>query len=909
MRSTSSGAASGPCAGSLSLGCTADDDDLDRALGLLPASGERHCQRARAAANASEATHRRRFTRNGHSASLWIYRRQCFTGVSSEQSAERSRWPTGTGSGAAAAYRSRSFRIRSRPSCRYPATGRTKRSRPRRSAGAGRSISIRSPALLLADAPLAGPHRALSRALEPLHDPALLFLSDDGHAIARRGAVKEAPVDVDQAQPADPGGVRRDRGPPLLSPLGHRSARNRRAFVANLRGGGVRQGGSTITQQLAKTNFLSGDRTIKRKAQEVIIAFWLEAWLTKQEILSRYLSSVYFGDGVYGLRAAAHHYFRRDPENLSLAQSAMLAGMVQAPSRLAPTHNLARRQKRSRLVLQAMADTGAISAVAGARRPLRRGRSCRASSVPTGSYFADWVTPYAQPAQDARFRRGEGAHHARFDLQRLADARGQPRPGRRAQAALVAMRPDGRVVAMVGGKDLRAIAVQPRHPGAAPAGLGVQAVRLSRRVPRRLDARQHHRGRADHDRRLDARKQRRRLSRQDHAARGVRPVEQRGDGPPVGSRSGAATSSAPRAISASRPRFPTSPACALGTAGVSLLELTSAYAAVASGRYPVVARGLPDEQRAGRASRPSSAAAARSIGGATGRRCSTFSMRRRTTAPAAARRWRFRPSARPGRRRRTATPCSSASPAICGRSVGRPRRQQVARQGQRRHRSGAIWRSFMTSALAVDQTRGPPLPVGSAPQPQRDGAARARCRPNGAMPPSHCASWRTPSQSFRGKPKIISESSCSPARILSFSKPPEPKFRPNLRGSVRRWGISLLLGACGRPEMAKFMKLLKNDEGATAIEYGLIAALIAVAAIGAMQGIGNKLNSTFNNVSNTSTNCCSRWGEAAVPTGAAAFSWPVAVPKGASGCLSERGNDCCVCDSGFWLLSWHWRWR
>ena len=112
-------------------------------------------------------------------------------------------------------------------------------------------------------------------------------------------------------------------------------------MFANMRGGGVRQGGSTITQQLAKTNFLSGDRTIKRKAQEVIIAFWLEAWLTKQEILSRYLSSVYFGDGVYGLRAAAHHYFNRDPDKLTLAQSAMLAGMVQAPSRLAPTQHLA----------------------------------------------------------------------------------------------------------------------------------------------------------------------------------------------------------------------------------------------------------------------------------------------------------------------------------------------------------------------------------------------------------------------------------------------------------------------------------------------------------------------------------------------------------------------------------------
>src|SRR4029453_944826 len=79
-----------------------------------------------------------------------------------------------------------------------------------------------------------------------------------------------------------------------------------------------------------------------------------------QEILSRYLSSVYFGDGVYGLRAAAHHYFHRDPENLNLAQSAMLAGLVQAPSRLAPTQHLGAAKKRSRLVLSAMADTGAI---------------------------------------------------------------------------------------------------------------------------------------------------------------------------------------------------------------------------------------------------------------------------------------------------------------------------------------------------------------------------------------------------------------------------------------------------------------------------------------------------------------------------------------------------------------------
>src|SRR5947209_14588158 len=242
----------------------------------------------------------------------------------------------------------------------------------------------------------------LSRALEPLADPALLLESSDGHPIAVRGAIKEAPVDVTKLNPLTPAAFVAIEDRRFYRHWGIDPRGMGRAFVADLRGGGVRQGGSTITQQLAKTNFLSGDRTIRRKAQEVIIAFWLEAWLTKQEILSRYLSSVYFGDGIYGLRAAAHHYFNREPDKLNLAQSAMLAGMVQAPSRLAPTHNLQRAQDRSRLVLGAMAQTGAVSpARARAVRPARP--VIRSSKVPTGTYFADWVAPYAQQAFDADF--------------------------------------------------------------------------------------------------------------------------------------------------------------------------------------------------------------------------------------------------------------------------------------------------------------------------------------------------------------------------------------------------------------------------------------------------------------------------------------------------------------------------
>ena len=217
----------------------------------------------------------------------------------------------------------------------------------------------------------------LSRALEPLPDPAMLFLSEEGRPIARRGAIKEAPVEVDELDPLTPAAFVAIEDRRFHRHWGIDPRAIGRAFVANVNAGGVRQGGSTITQQLAKTSFLSSNRSLKRKAQEVIIAFWLESWLTKEEILSRYLSSVYFGDGVYGLRAASRHYFDRPPERLTLAQSAMLAGVVQAPSRLAPTHNLKLAQARSRLVLQAMADTGVIT---GSRaRATRVGTAGRAA--------------------------------------------------------------------------------------------------------------------------------------------------------------------------------------------------------------------------------------------------------------------------------------------------------------------------------------------------------------------------------------------------------------------------------------------------------------------------------------------------------------------------------------------------
>jgi len=553
----------------------------------------------------------------------------------------------------------------------------------------------------------------LSRALEPLQDPALLLLSDDGHAIARRGAVKEAPVDVRQLNPLTPAAFVAIEDRRFYRHWGIDPRGIARAMVADLRGGGVREGGSTITQQLAKTNFLSGDRTLKRKAQEVIIAFWLEAWLTKQEILSRYLSSVYFGDGVYGLRAASHHYFNRDPEDLNLAQSAMLAGMVQAPSRLAPTHNLPAAQKRSELVLQAMADTGVISrSRAASVRPARP--IIRASSVPTGSYFADWVTPYAQQAQAPDF--GEVRVRTTLDwtLQRIAERAVREAPNG-AQAALVAMRPDGRVVAMVGGRSyvqspFNRVTQARRQPGSAfKLFVYLAAMRsgwtpdsLIEDRPITIDGWTPSNSDGVYRGKITLREA---FARSSNAAT-VRLSEEVGRDNVI---------RAARDLGITTP-IPDKPSLALGTAGVSLLELTSAYAAVASGSSPIIARGLPEAPApegfsvffrprhlldAQRDRTPMLDLLYAAANDGTGRRAAlavpTFGKTGTT------------------QENRDALFVGFAGNLVVGVWVGRDDNRSLGKI------SGGtvpaeIWRNFMTSALAVDGERGPELPPAFAPR-------------------------------------------------------------------------------------------------------------------------------------------------------------------------------------------------
>ncbi|MDD3836609.1 MAG: transglycosylase domain-containing protein [Phenylobacterium sp.] len=317
----------------------------------------------------------------------------------------------------------------------------------------------------------------LERALEPLPSPAVVLVSADGKPFARRGAYKEAPIDVETLPAHVPAAFIAIEDRRFYRHWGIDLRGIARAARENLRAGGVRQGGSTITQQLAKTTFLTADRSLKRKLQEVFIALWLELRLSKNEILERYLSGVYFGEGVYGLRAAARHYFDKPPEQLSLDEAAILAAAVKAPSRLNPADNPKGAEARARLVAAAMAETGAITLEQAASCCKAKVKLNRAA-LPVGGYFADWVSPQVKDAFPAAY--GEVRVTTTLDsrLQARAErviARALAAQGKRrnvGQAALVAMRPDGAVVAMVGGRSYRDSqfnrAVQARRqPGSA----------------------------------------------------------------------------------------------------------------------------------------------------------------------------------------------------------------------------------------------------------------------------------------------------------------------------------------------------------------------------------------------------------------------------------------------------------
>ncbi len=232
-----------------------------------------------------------------------------------------------------------------------------------------------------------------------------------------------------------------------------------RAMWRNATGGGVREGGSTITQQYARLTSLSQEKTLRRKIQEAFLALRLESTLTKPEILVGYLNTAYFGAGAYGADAASRRYFGHGAEKLTLPEAAMLAGLVRAPSQLAPTRNFGGAKERADLVLQAMVETGAISQPEADKARAEKLTLHTPPETPPGTnYFLDAVQ-----GEVKRLTEASGDVTVRstlnLDLQSLAEGvlarRLDAEGGKKkvSQGALIAMAPDGAILAMVGGRD------------------------------------------------------------------------------------------------------------------------------------------------------------------------------------------------------------------------------------------------------------------------------------------------------------------------------------------------------------------------------------------------------------------------------------------------------------------------
>jgi penicillin-binding protein 1A len=312
----------------------------------------------------------------------------------------------------------------------------------------------------------------------PKRPPSVLIVGVNGATLATRGDMGGAAVPIGELPAYVPNAFVAIEDRRFYSHHGVDPFGILRAVVKDVLRRGASQGGSTITQQLAKNLFLTQERTVSRKLQEVALALWLEHKFTKAQILELYLNRVYFGAGAYGVEAAAQRYFGKSAKHLSLAEGAMLAGLVQSPSRLAPSHNPEGAERRARLVLAAMAELKMISPDAervALAHPARAVRTLTAGSV---NYIADWVMDAVNdlvgtfdedivvetsidPALQAT------AERALIDvLQQKGDRLGI------SEGSLVAMTPDGVVRALVGGRNYgesqfnRAISAR-RQPGSA----------------------------------------------------------------------------------------------------------------------------------------------------------------------------------------------------------------------------------------------------------------------------------------------------------------------------------------------------------------------------------------------------------------------------------------------------------
>jgi penicillin-binding protein 1A len=293
----------------------------------------------------------------------------------------------------------------------------------------------------------------------PARPASVRILAADGQLISNRGSTAGVGLSLDQMPRTIPDAVIAIEDRRFYWHLGIDPFGLGRAIIANWRAGGVVQGGSTITQQLAKNLFLKPERTFERKVQEVILAGWLELKLSKRDILELYLNRVYLGGGAYGVDAAAHRYFGKSARDVTLAEAAMLAGLLKAPARYSPATDPDAAEARMQVVLAAMHEAGFIGDREASLALSAEVRAVTDVAGGSGRYVADWVMDMlpgfvgvpeedivVETSIDMRLQTAAAAALAGT----LTDDAGAHGAG---QGALVALDPAGAVVALVGGRD------------------------------------------------------------------------------------------------------------------------------------------------------------------------------------------------------------------------------------------------------------------------------------------------------------------------------------------------------------------------------------------------------------------------------------------------------------------------
>ncbi|HEY2661020.1 MAG TPA: penicillin-binding protein 1A [Caulobacteraceae bacterium] len=297
-----------------------------------------------------------------------------------------------------------------------------------------------------------------SKMFDVTRQPSISYLDRSGVLVAVRGSQFSPPVDLDQLPPYVPAAFVAIEDKRFYHHFGFDPIGMARMVVVDVRAHRAVQGASTITQQLARNLFLTPDRNIRRKAQELILAVWLETKFSKKQILALYLNRVYFGEGAYGIEAASQRYFNKPASKLTLGEAALLAGLMKGPSHYSPVSETERAARRANLVLAAMVDSGAITEQQredAIKEPVRVSATLESQKA---QYFTDWVDQQVralvgQPQEDL-------VVETTLDLPIQLNAEYAVRKivaqdtGRGVQqAALVAVDGEGRIRAYVGGTD------------------------------------------------------------------------------------------------------------------------------------------------------------------------------------------------------------------------------------------------------------------------------------------------------------------------------------------------------------------------------------------------------------------------------------------------------------------------